>query len=75
MSLYQCSICKEKFYSPVLVKRHQESEHAGQVGTVASFNYQCPHCKLEMGHPDAVKNHILLAHGVHQKLESVEVAG
>ena len=74
MSLYQCSICKEKFYSPILVQRHQESEHAGQEGTVIQFKYKCPICNLELGHPDSVKNHVLLTHGV-QEVEPVEVAG
>jgi hypothetical protein len=73
MSLFQCSICKEKYYSPILVKRHQESEHTGQEGTVATFNYQCPQCKMVMGHPDSVKNHAMNMHGI-QMVNPVEVA-
>jgi hypothetical protein len=56
------------------VERHQESQHAGQMGAVATLNYQCPHCKMMMGHPESVKNHALLSHGI-QQIVPVEVAG
>ena len=74
MSLYQCSICQEKFLNPTLVIRHQESQHAGQEGKTATLNYQCPSCKLVMGHPASVKNHALVSHGI-QRVVPVEVAG
>lgn len=72
MALYQCSICQEKFYSPILVQRHQESEHPDQEGAVITLNYQCPVCRLSFGHPDSVKNHALLNHGL-LKPEAVEI--
>jgi len=74
MSLFQCSICQEKFLSPILVERHQESQHTGQQGLAVTLNYQCPSCKLMMGHPASVKNHALLSHGI-QQIVPVEVAG
>ncbi len=74
MSVYQCSICKEKFLSPILVKRHQEDHHTGQEGSATTLNYQCPKCKMMMGHPDSVKNHAMNLHGM-QLVVPVEVAG
>ncbi len=74
MSLYQCSICKEKFLNPTLVIRHQADQHAGQEGVTATLNYQCPQCKMTMGHPESVKNHAMNMHGI-QVVVPVEVAG
>ncbi|GEM_PF-2820323 len=65
MTMYQCSLCNQTFYSPVLTERHQAEQHPGQNGAVIALNFKCPVCGLEFGHPGSVRNHALLSHGVH----------